>query len=109
MAGGNWSFSTCSLEGVCNDSMNVLTRAECNTLGGQFAYATDVIRCEDAGGHWTGNNTNRGQIITNLCMNCHRQETGGLPYDAVNPARPSRSVRTTARCRSSRIRTPTSS
>lgn len=86
VAGGNWTFSKCSLEGVCNDPTNVLTRAECNTLGGQFAYATDVIRCEDAGGHWTGNNGNRGQIITNLCMNCHRQETGGLPYDSTNPA-----------------------
>ncbi|MBP9823819.1 MAG: carboxypeptidase regulatory-like domain-containing protein [Thermoanaerobaculia bacterium] len=86
VAGGSWTFSKCSIEGVCNDPTNVLTRAECNTLGGQFAYATDVIRCEDAGGHWTGNNSNRGQIITNLCMNCHRQETGGLPYDATNPA-----------------------
>ncbi len=25
-------------------------------------------------------------MITSLCMNCHRQETGGLPYDATNPA-----------------------
>ncbi len=86
VAGATWSFSKCSLEGVCNDPTNVTTRTACNTLGGQFAYATDVIRCEDAGGHWTGNNSNRGQIITNLCMNCHRQETGGLPYDSVNPA-----------------------
>ena len=45
-----------------------------------------VIRCEDAGGHYTGSKTNRGQIITGLCMNCHRQEASGAPMDATNPA-----------------------
>lgn len=98
---GTWSFSKCSLEGVCNrgtcsnptytDAVNckahaamwtpVLTPAACALLpGGQFRYATDIVRCIDAGGEWTGNNTNRGQIITALCTNCHRQETSGVPY-----------------------------
>jgi hypothetical protein len=65
---------------------NVNSKAACDLVGGQFAYATDIIRCDDAGGKWTGSNKQRGQIITSLCMQCHRQETGGNPYDSTNPA-----------------------
>ncbi len=86
VAGATWSYSSCSLEGVCNDPSNLTSKSACTGVGGQFAYATDVIRCEDAGGHWTGSNSNRGQIITSLCMNCHRQEASGVPVDATNPA-----------------------
>lgn len=53
-------------------------------------WATDIDSCEDAGGKWTGSKPIKGQIITALCMQCHRQETGGLPYTngtcSVNPA-----------------------
>jgi len=53
-------------------------------------WATDIDSCEDAGGKWTGSKPIEGQIITSLCMQCHRQETGGLPYTngtcSVNPA-----------------------
>jgi hypothetical protein len=84
VAGATWSYSKCSVEGVCNKGAAYTTLALCTAAGGQFRYATDVIRCEDAGGQWTGNNSNRGQIITSLCMNCHRQETGGLPYGATS-------------------------
>ncbi len=106
VAGGAWSFTSCSLEGVCNkgtcsdalytDQINceaagktwtgIAGLTACTAAGGQYSYATDVIRCEDAGGRWTGNYANRGQIITRVCMDCHRQETGGLPYDSTNPA-----------------------
>jgi carboxypeptidase family protein len=87
-ASATWaSLSKCSVEGVCNKNPLVnTTPALCAADLGQFAYATDIIRCGDAGGRWTGNNTNRGQMITSLCMQCHRQETGGLPYDSTNPA-----------------------
>jgi len=80
VAGGTWSFSKCSVEGLCNKGSAYTTKTACDGVSGQFRYATDVIRCEDAGGRWTGNNSNRGQIITRLCMDCHRQETGGMPY-----------------------------
>ena len=44
------------------------------------AFATDDDSCSDnGGGQWTDNRTNRGQIITSVCMGCHRQETSGLP------------------------------
>jgi len=80
VASATWSYSKCSLEGFCNKGTNVTDKATCDGLGGQFAYATDIIRCDDAGGTWTGSNSTRGQIITRLCMDCHRQETSGVPY-----------------------------
>jgi hypothetical protein len=43
------------------------------------AYATDADSCIDAGGKWADTKSNRGQVITSLCMQCHRQETSGLP------------------------------
>lgn len=99
LAGATWTFAMCSVEGYCNkgtcsdsryanevDCLGagaywyaIRTKAACDGVGGQFAYATDVIRCEDAGGRWMGNNWSRGQTITALCMDCHRQETSGLP------------------------------
>ncbi len=95
-AGGTWSVPAvkCSILGVCNDPA-MTTSATCTGtvasgdltgLVRQWKAATDIIRCEDAGGHYTGSKTNRGQIITNLCMNCHRQESSGAPMDATNPA-----------------------
>jgi len=99
LAGANWTFSRCSVEGFCNkgtctDSKytneieceaagafwyGIRSKAACDSVGGQFAYATDVIRCENAGGRWNSNFQNRGQIITSVCMDCHRQETSGFP------------------------------
>jgi hypothetical protein len=99
VGGATWSFSRCSVEGFCDKGScskagfanlvdceaagglwnTVRTKSVCDDLGGTFVYATDVIGCEDAGGRWIGNKKNRGQIITALCMECHRQETSGLP------------------------------
>ena len=99
VAGATWSFNYCSVEGLCNkgscsDSKYanaidcqaagaswspITSKNICDNVGGQFAYATDVVRCGDAGGRWTGNRTNRGQVIMSVCMDCHRQETSGLP------------------------------
>ncbi|MCC7066195.1 MAG: hypothetical protein IT456_25600, partial [Planctomycetes bacterium] len=107
--GGTWNLptSSCSVAGVCSKGTcsnpvytnfvnceesgatwtPITTQTACTTALGLWAAASDVIACEDAGGHWTGSLTQRGQIITNLCMNCHRQEAStGLPYDAANPA-----------------------
>ena len=107
--GGTWNLptSSCSVAGVCSKGTcsnpvytnfvnceesgatwtPITTQTACTTALGLWAAASDVIACEDAGGHWTGSLTQRGQIITNLCMNCHRQEaSSGLPYDAANPA-----------------------
>ncbi len=84
----------CSVPGVCNDP-DITTQVACTGtvasgpltgLVRQWAATTDIIRCEDAGGHFTGSALNRGQIITRMCMDCHRQETGGLPYDSAAPA-----------------------
>jgi PKD repeat protein len=84
--GGSWpAASSCTVAGVCNNPAYT-DQTSCTANGAQWAAVTDVIRCEDAGGHWTGTKANRGQIITSLCMDCHRQETGGNPYDPNNPA-----------------------
>lgn len=108
-AGATWTLPTtsCSVAGVCNkgtcsdavypnkneceDNGGTWTgyadQTSCQAVpGGQWAATSDIISCEDADGHWNGNLTQRGQVITALCMNCHRQETGGFPYDAANPA-----------------------
>lgn len=99
VAGARWSFSRCSVEGLCNagtctDSRYknqidctsagafwyaIKSKSVCDSVGGQFAYASDIIRCENAGGRWNSNFPNRGQIITSVCMDCHRQETSGYP------------------------------
>jgi hypothetical protein len=108
-AGGTWYTSSCNVAGVCNtlDPAHS-TQALCEGAGGQWAAATDVVRCLDIheygkehgipaweAAHWTGSKPNRGPIITSVCMGCHRQETGGMPYanttasagtyDTVNP------------------------
>ena len=104
-----WYTSSCNVAGICN-TLNPAhsTQVLCEGAGGQWAAATDIVRCLDihefgkensvpayAAAVWTGSKTNRGQIITGLCMGCHRQETGGMPYanttnsagtlDTVNP------------------------
>lgn len=92
-AGATWSLGTasCTVAGLCNNIAGgpYTTSAAClaaplaDCPGGvtcQWANATDINSCNDAGGHYTGNATNRGQIITSLCMQCHRQETSGMPY-----------------------------
>ena len=80
-----WSNDQCSIGGVCNNPL-YSDAVSCKANGAQWAAATDIIRCEDAGGHWTGTRSNRGMVITSLCMNCHRQEASGVPMDATNPA-----------------------
>ncbi len=87
--------ATCETN-VCSDPLYT-TQPTCLANGGtwaprgvwtlvrQWAAATDVIRCEDIDARWTGSKTQRGPIITALCMQCHRQETGGAPYDSTNP------------------------
>ncbi len=108
-AGGTFYTSSCNLAGVCN-TLNPAhsTQALCEAAGGQWAAASDIVRCLDIHEYgkengvaaytaavWTGSKTNRGPIITRLCMDCHRQETSGMPYanasatagtlDTVNP------------------------
>ncbi len=84
-AGAIWSNDQCSIGGVCNNPLYG-DAVSCKTNGAQWAAATEIIRCEDAGGRWTGTRSNRGMVITSLCMNCHRQEASGVPMDATNPA-----------------------
>jgi len=112
-AAGTWyaisNTIACSVAGVCN-TINPAhnTSALCTAAGGQWAAATDIVRCLDIheygkdntipayeAARWTGSKPNRGPIITSVCMGCHRQETGGMPYanttasagtlDTVNP------------------------
>lgn len=95
--GGTWQPTpVCSVGGVCSiggvPDPTKATQADCTAAGGSWAAATDVVRCVDIheygkehgvpqfeAARWTGSKTNRGQIITSLCMSCHRQETKGLP------------------------------
>jgi predicted CXXCH cytochrome family protein len=91
---GTWTEPTatsCTVAGLCNNIAGgpYTTEADClaapagDCPGGvtcQWAATSDVISCMDAGGHYTGSATNRGPIIAALCLQCHRQETGGMPY-----------------------------
>ena len=94
IAAATWSYSKCSVPGICN-TLNPAhnTKATCEAASGQWALATDIVRCVDIheygkehnvatyeAAKWTGNNATRGQVITRLCMDCHRQETSGVPY-----------------------------
>jgi predicted CXXCH cytochrome family protein len=89
-----WSDSRCDVAGICGNGL-FTDAATCKANGFYWGATTDVIRCDDAGGRWAGSKPNRGQIITRLCMDCHRQETSGVPYantsatagtyDTVNP------------------------
>ncbi len=102
----NLPTSSCSVPGVCNKGTcsnplytnyvnctqnlgvwtPITTQAACTGTNAMWQAATDVISCDDAGGHWTGSLGQRGQIITSLCMNCHRQEASGEPMDSADPA-----------------------
>lgn len=99
VAGATWAFPKCTVEGFCNKGTctnakytnevdcsmagafwyAIRTKAVCDAVGGQFAFATDIVTCDDAGGRWISNFPNRGQLITSVCMDCHRQETSGFP------------------------------
>ncbi len=99
LAGATWQFTKCSVEGFCNkgacsdtkyaNSVDcaaagaywapIQSKSVCDNVGGQFAWASDIVSCGDAGGRWFGNNTTRGQVIMSVCMDCHRQETSGVP------------------------------
>lgn len=82
---GTWQLSYCSI-GSCSNALYT-SFPTCTSNGGIWTNTwTDLFSCMDAGGKWTGTKTRRGQLITSLCVQCHRQETGGLPYDAGNPA-----------------------
>lgn len=91
--GGTWTLPTasCSVAGLCNniaggpytDQASCIAAPLANCPGGvtcQWAAATNLAGCLDADGDYTGTLPNRGQTITSLCMQCHRQETSGLPY-----------------------------
>jgi hypothetical protein len=77
-----------STAGSCAEVPAVSTDEEsCREAGDRWASKwSNLFACMDAGGHWTGTRERRGQMITDLCMDCHRQETGGLPYDSTDPA-----------------------
>ncbi len=92
-AGGTWNLGTssCSVAGLCNniaggpytDQASCTGASLANCPGGvacQWAATSDIVSCIDADGHYTGTYANRGQVITSLCMQCHRQETSGQPY-----------------------------
>ena len=82
---GTWTTSYCSI-GTCSNP-TYTTQPTCIANGGTWTNTwTDLFSCMDAGGKWTGTKQRRGQLITSLCMDCHRQETSGNPYDSTNPA-----------------------
>ena len=54
--------------------------------GSQVALATpDVRHFPDIPGREAVGSLSTGATRTALCMDCHRQETGGAPYDASDP------------------------
>jgi hypothetical protein len=89
ISGATWNLpvSTCSVAGLCNDPAMTTSGTCTGTVASgpltglvrQWQATTDIVSCVDAGGKWTGGLAQRGQIITALCMNCHRQETSGYP------------------------------
>lgn len=85
VAGGTAALGTCSIPAICSKPGNSNYLA-CKGAGGVWTSLTSEYTCISAGGTYTGTKKYRGQIITTLCMDCHRQETGGLPYDSTNPA-----------------------
>lgn len=64
---------------VCTDTAYT-TESDCRTHSGAWVSTWTAETCDDAGGKWTGFKKRRGPVILSLCMQCHRQETGGLPY-----------------------------
>jgi len=97
-AGYVWASNACS---VCyTRDLTYANAAACKSaslaagVGAVWvnSYSNDPDSCEDAGGKYTGSKANRGQIITALCMNCHRQETSGLPNGATSTWDPTNKV-----------------
>lgn len=92
-AGGTW-YAQCSIptfitEATCTGGGGTWSKSECKSADGTTSYPqyTSQVTCQDAGQVWYGFKGTRGQIITALCMECHRQETGGLPFDSgTDPA-----------------------
>ncbi len=83
---GSWTVAfSCSL-GTCSDA-SATTPDACAALGATWTNRwNDPYSCRDAGGTWTGSKHRRGQLITALCMECHRQDFNGVPLDTTNPA-----------------------
>lgn len=96
VGGATWNGGqpSCSIAAICSkpDALGQVinssnsNKAACDAVLGTWTSLTSEYTCIAAGGIYTGTKKYRGQIITNLCMECHRQETGGLPYDTTNPA-----------------------
>ena len=85
--GGTW-YAQCSIptlitEATCTAGGGTWSKSECKSDDGATSYPqyTSQVTCQDAGQVWYGFKSTRGQIITALCMECHRQEAGGLPFD----------------------------
>jgi hypothetical protein len=99
-AGATWipasGTASCSVPGICStldpaDNTSALCTAH---AGAQWVAANDIVRCLDiheygkendipayAAAKFTGTAANRGQIITRLCMDCHRADTAGIPNE----------------------------
>jgi hypothetical protein len=99
--GASWlptvGTASCSVAGICKNLDPALnTQALCEASQGVGAWfaATDVVRCLDihewgkeynipayAAARYTGNQPQRGQVITALCLNCHRSDNAGIPRE----------------------------
>jgi hypothetical protein len=88
VGGGAFSLTSCSIPSICSapipgKTFATATKADCDALsppGTWTSISTSEYTCISAGGKYTGNKSQRGPIITSLCVGCHRQETGGIPY-----------------------------
>jgi predicted CXXCH cytochrome family protein len=92
-AGATWNggYPSCSIPSICSkpDALGqpiTSNKAACDAVTGTWTSLASEYTCIAADGEYTGTKKYRGQIITSLCMECHRQDTGGLPYDSTNPA-----------------------
>ena len=80
VAGATWSTGACTQAAAT-------TAAACKDAYGVWSPAwSDLFRCMDAGGTWSGTLSRRGQRITQMCADCHRQEASSLPMDVTDPA-----------------------
>lgn len=83
-APGTWTSSYCTL-GTCSDPGHS-EPGPCMASGATWTSAwSDLTSCMDAGGDWASTKHRRGQLITQLCTECHRQEAGGVPADPAHP------------------------
>jgi hypothetical protein len=87
-AGGGYSSGTCTGSGNLASAAAIVCTGAGGTWDSTNKLCNNVTQtaCLEGGGTWTvgvwtGTKKQYGPSITGLCMQCHRQETAGVPND----------------------------